>query len=58
MRSISAHNLPHGTTCSISSKNTARRVFFLYRSNPVIIASVLCLKPAQLYLGSLWKGRT
>jgi hypothetical protein len=32
----------HGTTCSISSRNIARRVFFVYRSNPVIIASVLC----------------
>jgi hypothetical protein len=34
--------LSHGTTCSISSKKIARRVFFVYRSNPVIIASVLC----------------
>jgi len=41
---MSAHNFPHGTTCSISSKNIARRVFFVYRSNPVIIASVLCLR--------------
>jgi hypothetical protein len=40
--SIKAHNFAHGTTCSISSKNIARRVFFVYRSNPVIIASVLC----------------
>jgi hypothetical protein len=31
------------TTCSISSKNNARRVFFVYRSNAVIAASVLCL---------------
>src|SRR5271157_3877676 len=28
-----------GTTCSISSRNNARSVFFVYRSNPVIIAS-------------------
>jgi hypothetical protein len=34
----------------------------VYRSNPVIIASVLCLPNefmlARLYLYSLWKGRT
>jgi hypothetical protein len=35
--------LAYGTTCSISSKNIARRVFFVYRSTPVITASVLCL---------------
>jgi hypothetical protein len=40
--SISAHNFAHGTTCSISSRNNARRVFLLYRSKPFIIASVLC----------------
>jgi hypothetical protein len=36
-------NSLHGTTCSISSRNAARRVFLLYRSNPVVIASVRCL---------------
>jgi hypothetical protein len=34
----------------------------VYRSNPVIIASVLCLPNefmlARLYLYSLWKGRS
>jgi hypothetical protein len=30
-------------TCSISSRNNARFVFFEYRSNPVVIASVCCL---------------
>jgi hypothetical protein len=34
----------------------------VYRSNPVIIASVLCLRNefmlARLYLYSLWKGRS
>jgi len=29
-------------TCSISSRNAARRVFLLYRSNQVVIASLHC----------------
>jgi hypothetical protein len=47
-----------GCHCSISSKNIARRVFFVYCSNPVIIASVLCLRNefmlARLYLYSIY----
>jgi hypothetical protein len=42
MSSTTALNSRHGTTCSISSKNMARRVFFVYFSKPVIIARVLC----------------
>src|ERR1019366_8894388 len=45
--SISAHNSAHGTTCSISSRNSARRVFFVYRSNPLCAASVRCFIPRQ-----------
>jgi len=42
---------------------SARRVFFVYRSKPVIIASVLCclfvdVILAKLTLYCLWKGRT
>ena len=33
-RRISPHNAGHGTTCSISAKNRARRVVLAYRSNP------------------------
>src|ERR1039457_6037220 len=40
--STSAHSSHHGTTCSISSRNIARRVFLVYCSKPVIIARVLC----------------
>src|SRR5271165_3662323 len=39
---MSAHNSRHGTTCSISSRNTCRRVFFVYRSKPFIVARLLC----------------
>ena len=50
--SISAHNSAHGTTCSISSRNSARRVFFVYRSNPLSAASVRCFirKPSDALL--------
>src|SRR5208282_6436126 len=47
-----------------SSRNSARRVFLLYRSKPVIIASVLCfilcIPPVllALYPELLWKAET
>jgi len=47
--SISGHNSAHGTTCSISSRNAARRVSLLYRSNPFIIASVLCFRVSDFF---------
>src|ERR1700685_1325003 len=52
--SISAHNLRHGTTCSISSRNTSRRVFFVYRSKPFIVARVLCC----LFVDLIWRQLT
>jgi hypothetical protein len=42
----------HGTTCSISSKNAALRVFFVYHSKPVIIARVLCC----LFTDLIWRN--
>ena len=42
MRLPRAHNLRHGTTCSISYRNIARRVLFAYCSKPAISARVLC----------------
>src|SRR5208282_2745974 len=45
--SISVHNSAHGTTRSISSRNSARRVFFVYRSNPLCAASVRCFIPRK-----------
>src|ERR1039457_2040874 len=50
--SISEHNSPHGTTCSISSRNNARFVFFEYRWNPVCSAKLACFISPQplLYL--------
>src|SRR5215813_13996524 len=41
--SIRAHSSRHGTTRSISAKNCARRVVFVYFSKPVP-ASVICLR--------------
>src|ERR1039458_7693302 len=51
------HSLSHGATCSIASRNNGRRVFLLYRSNPFIIAGVLCLICLPMYLDSRWKRR-
>src|SRR5215831_1743653 len=41
--SIRAHSSRHGTTRSISAKNCARRVVFVYFSKPVP-ARVICLR--------------
>src|SRR5262249_42214597 len=41
--SIRAHSSRHGTTRSISARNCARRVVFVYFSKPVP-ASVICLR--------------
>src|SRR5271167_2412242 len=49
---MSLHNSRHGTTCSISSKNTCRRVFFVYRSKPFIVARLLCC----LFVDLIWRN--
>src|SRR5580704_635123 len=49
---MSAHNSRHGTTCSISSRNTCRRVFFVYRSKPFIVARLLCCLVVDL----IWRN--
>src|ERR1700687_4334638 len=49
---ISAHTSRHGTTCSISSRNTCRRVFFVYRSKPFIVARLLCC----LFVELIWRS--
>src|SRR5882672_5856751 len=48
---MSPHNSRHGTTCSISSRNTCRRVFFVYRSKPFIVARLLCC----LFVDLIWR---
>jgi hypothetical protein len=40
---ISASNSAYGTTRSISSRNSSRRVFFPYLSNPLCAARLCCL---------------
>src|SRR2546426_115012 len=49
---MSPHNSRHGTTCSISSRNTCRRVFFVYRSKPFIVARLLCC----LFVDLIWRN--
>src|ERR1700690_3263515 len=49
---MSAHNSRHGTTSSISSRNTCRRVFFVYRSKPFIVARLLCC----LFVDLIWRN--
>src|ERR1039458_2008003 len=49
---MSAHNSRHGTTCSISSRNTCRRVFFVYCSKPFIVARLLCC----LFVDFIWRN--
>src|SRR5205807_307560 len=56
--STSAHNSRHGTTCSISSRNIARRVFLVYCSKPVIIARVLCFISQTLLPDQLSKAES
>jgi hypothetical protein len=41
-KSQSPHNSRQGTTCSISSRNTCRRDFSVYRSKPFIVTRLLC----------------
>src|ERR1700687_1523195 len=49
---ISAHTSRQGTTCSISSRNTCRRVFLVYRSKPFIVARLLCC----LFVDLIWRN--
>src|SRR2546421_2213253 len=49
---MSPHNSRHGTTCSISSRNTCRRVFFVYHSKPFIVARLLCC----LFVDLIWRN--
>src|ERR1022692_1203824 len=49
---MSAHSSRHGTTCSISSRNVSRRVFFVYRSKPFIVARLLCC----LFVDLIWRN--
>src|SRR5271167_4629048 len=49
---MSLHNSRHGTTCSISSRNTCRRVFLVYRSKPFIVARLLCC----LFVDLIWRN--
>src|SRR3989442_636680 len=58
MRRHQRAQLAHGTTCSISSRNIARRVFLVYCSKPVIIARVLCFISQTLKLDRLWKAES
>jgi hypothetical protein len=41
-----------GQPLSISSRNTCRRVFFVYRSKPFIVARVLCC----LFVDLIWRN--